>query len=223
MKVNKNSSVKNKNKREPISNKKFLIIILIISAILIIGLLIYRWQVNKKYQGYWCSYIERSQIVVLLKDGHTAEQDQDLLKKIEGFDNVVSTNYNAKEDFESELGTNPDIYDAYVINFSSLDSIGTYIEDLNSLDYVVSAAKTNVSLYNIKSSSKYTFTDSDEASESDLETGKYKIRNGVIVFTPDNKELETKLLYIKNDHLCENADCTRVFAASNSSCGSKDS
>ena len=53
----------------------------------------------------------------------------------------------------------------------------------------------------------------------DLETGKYKIKKGVITFTPDSKDGQDKMLYIKDDHLCEDPDCTKIFAASNESCG----
>lgn len=210
--------------REMVSNKKLLLFIIIVGIFLIICALIFRWQTNKKYQGYWCSYVEHSSIVVQLKDGHTKENDEDLLSKVENFNNVISSSYYAKEDYEEELGPNPDLNDAYVITFSSLDSIGTYIEELNKLDYVLKAeqntAKTDIALYNIQKSSKYTFTNSDAAEEKDLETGKYKIKKGVIIFTPNNKELESKMLYIKADHLCSDPECSRVFAASDSTCGS---
>ncbi len=210
-------------KREQISNKKFLLIIIIIGLLLIICTSIYRWQNNKKYQGYWCSYVEHSLIVVQLKDGHTDEDDKKLVEKIETFDNVISNSYQPKEGYEEELSNDPDINDAYVVSFSSLDNIGTYIEELEKMPSVVQVtqqnAKVNMALYNLESSSKYTFKDSDEAEEKDIEKGKYKIKNGVITFTPDKKDAETKLLYIKDDHLCEDPDCTRIFASSNETCG----
>ena len=212
----------NKPRKEPISNLKFLLIIVVIGVILIGGASIYRWQSNKKYQGYWCSYVEHSLIVVQLKDDHTEKDDEKLVDKVETFENVISNNYQPKEGYET-LGEDADIRDAYVISFSSLDNIGTYIEELKKFDFVVDvtqqSAKTNLSLYNIQPFSKYTFSNSDEALEEDIEKGKYKIKNGVITFTPNDKDAETKMLYIKDDHLCDDPNCTNIYAASNATCG----
>lgn len=217
------TKTKKKVTKEPTNNKKFLITIIIIGAFIILCSLIYRIESNKKYQGYWCNYVEHSSIVVQLKDGHTEAQDENLLKYIENLENVISTNYYDKEGYFEELGENADINDAYVITFSSLDNIGDYIEEIKKIDGVLTAdqntAKTDISLYNIKSFGKYTYTDSDEAEEKDLETGKYKIKKGVITFAPDSKDGQDKMLYIKDDHLCEDPDCTKIFAASNESCG----
>ncbi len=211
-----------KKQKEMTSNKKFLLVIVIIGLFLIICASIYRWQSNKKYQGYWCSYTEHSLVVVQLKDGHTEKQDQELEKLAETFENVISVNPAPKEGYEDGLGPNPDINDAYVISFSTLDNVGTYIEEIEKLDFVVNvnqqSAKSNMSLYNLKSFNNYTFSDSDEALEEDIETGKYKIKNGVITFTPKNKDEQTKLLYIKDKHLCSDPECTRIFASTNETC-----
>lgn len=227
MYTEKKKPKRTKKAKKPINpnypNKKVTIIIVVIAILILLSLAIYRIRDNKKYQGYWCNYEERASIVVLLKEGHTEKQIEELLEKVEEFDNVLNVNYNPKDVIEAQLGTETDILDAYQISFSSLDSIGTYIEELKEFDVVVDAtqeiAKINMSLYNLQAWGKYTFTDSDEAEEEDIETGKYQIKNGVIVFTPKDKKNETKMLYIKNDHLCFDSDCTKVFATSNETCG----
>ena len=175
-------------------NKKIIFLLGVI-IIILVALTIFKNINNKKYEGYWCNYEEKSSIVVLLERNHTSKQDEKILKQIEEFQNVI---------------------------FSSLDSITTYIEELEKLPGVHSAtqntAKTNITLYNIKSHGEFTLTDSDEASENDLIEGKYKIKNGVITFTPNDKKLSKKMLYIKDNHLCGDANCTKIFAASNSTC-----
>jgi len=184
---------------------------------------------DKKYKGYWCNYDETATIIVLLNRDNTEDNRKKIENKIESFENVESSNYYSREDYAAELGEdvdNLDINDTFVILFSSIDSIGTYIDELKALDGVASAeqsnAKTNISLYNLMSWGKYTFTDSDEANESDLETGKYKIKKGVITFIPDKEEKKTRLLYTKDGLLCGDADCTEIFARSNKTCSSKE-
>lgn len=183
---------------------------------------------GNEYKGYWCNYDETSTIVVLLKKDHKDKDRTKIELKIEEFENVESFSYYSREDYAEELGEdveNMDIYDTYVILFNSMDSIGTYIDELEKLDGVASAeqsnAKTNISLYNIGSWGNYTYTNSDEANEKDLEKGKYKIKKGVIIFTPENEEAKTKMLYTKDGHLCGNADCTEIYAKSNSTCSSE--
>lgn len=196
-----------------------------IATLFLIGLLLSGC--NNKYQGYWCRYEETSTIVVLLNKDNTKAQRTKIEETISNFESVESQNFYSREDYANELGENIenlDIYDTYVIVFDSMDSIGTYIEDLKKLDGVKEAtqnnAKTNISLYNIQKGNKYTYSNSDEASEEDLETGTYKIKKGVITFTPDNNNSKTKLLYIKNGHLCADADCNEIFAESNENCSS---
>lgn len=199
--------------------KKKLLIITLILSILILG------GCGNKYQGYWCKYNEISTIVVLLEKNHTKADRQALESKFETFENVASVSYNSREDYANELGEDPnsiDIYDTYVIVLDSMDSIGTYIEEIEIMSGVNKAeqsyAKANFSLYNIKRFGKYTYTNSDEATEADLEEGKYKKKNGVITFTPKNKDGKTKLLYIKDNYLCGDADCSEIYAKSNSTC-----
>lgn len=182
---------------------------------------------SNKYKGYWCKYDETSSIVVLLKKEHTNSNKTEIEAKVESFENVESISFYSKEDYAEELGEdveNLDIYDTYVILFNSMDSIGTYIDELEELDGVASAeqssAKTNISLYHIDNWNKYTFTNSDEATEKDLEKGKYKIKKGVIIFTPTDKKNKKKMLYTKNGHLCGDANCSQIYAKSNSTCSS---
>ena len=180
---------------------------------------------TKKYEGYWCNYDETATIVVLLKNDNTEQDRNNLEKTFNGYLNLSSFNYYSREDYMAELGEDVDIYATYVVQFNSMDSIGTYIEDLNKMSGVYEAkqsnAKSNIALYNIKKGHKYEFTNSDEATESDTIKGKYKIKNGVITFTPDDKEHKTTMLYIKNNHLCEDAECNRIFAASDQNCSAK--
>ncbi len=201
--------------------KKSLILVIICLCLLLTGC-------GNKYKGYWCNYDETATIVVLLNRDNTEKEREIISNKIEEFQNVISNSYYSREDYAKELGSdidNLDIYDTFVIQFESLDSIGTYIEELEKLNGVKSAeqsnAKTNISLYNIEDFGKYTYTNSDEATEADLEKGHYKIKNGVITFTPDDENAKTKLLYIKDGLLCGDANCTEIYASSNSSCSSK--
>ncbi len=183
---------------------------------------------NNKYKGYWCNYTETSTIVVLLNRDNTEQERKTIEEKLNNFENVSGINYYSRNDYASELGENIenlDIYDTYVVSFNSMDHIGTYREELEKMNGVHSAeqsnAKTNISLYNIKSWGEYTFTDSDEADENELEKGKYKIKKGVITFSPEKDKKASKLLYTKDGLLCGDADCTKIYARSNSTCSSE--
>lgn len=196
------------------------IVILIILGLLLGGC-------GNKYKGYWCNYNEAVTIVVLMERDKTDKDLEALRKKVEEFDNVDSTNYYSREDYVEQLGgdiENMDIYDTFIVSFTSMDSIGTYIEEINKMSGVLSAeqssAKKDISLYNLKKGGKYTFTNSDEALEEDLETGKYKIKKGVITFTPDNEEIDSKILYTKDGLLCADTECNKIFAKSNETCSS---
>ncbi len=198
--------------------KKITILLILLMSLCLTGC-------GKSYKGYWCKYDEISQIVVHLDDNYKSSHQTKIEAKIETFENVVSIVHYTKEDYAAQLGedaSNLDIYDSYVINLSSMDHIGTYIEDLEKMngvhEAIQSRAKTNISLFNIQSWGKYTFTNSDEATESDLETGKFKEKKGVLTFTPKNGKGEQKLLYIKDDYLCGDANCNQIYARSNSTC-----
>jgi len=194
--------------------------------ILILTLCITLAGCNTKYKGYYCNYYETAQIIVQLKDDSTSENRSKIEALIETFDNVSSSDYYTKDDYAKDLGEESaedlDIHETYVILFSSMDNIGTYVDELSKMDGVYSAeqnyAKTNISLYNLKKFGKYTYTDSDEATESELEEGTYKIKNGVITFKPKDSDNSTKFLYIKNDVLCGDADCNEIYAKSDSTC-----
>lgn len=183
---------------------------------------------TKKYQGYWCNYDETATVVVLLKKDNSVKDRDNIENAINEYLNLESLNYYSREDYAKELGqdvSDIDIYDTYVIQFNSMDSIGTYVEELNKMSGVKEAkqsnAKSNIALYNIKKGHKYEFTNSDEAKEEDIIKGKYKIKNGVITFTPDDKKYSESLLYIKDGHLCADSDCNQIFAESDANCSSK--
>ncbi len=182
-----------------------------------------------KYKGYWCNYNETATIVVLLEKNNTEKDRAAIEKKIESFDNVEASNYYSRDDYAEELGgdvENMDIYDTYVVSFASMDSVGTYVEELSKMNGVLSSeqsnAKTNIALYNLKKGGKYTFTNSDEALEEDLETGKYKIKKGVITFTPEKNGNGVKILYTKDGLLCADTECEKIFARSNSTCSAEE-
>jgi len=183
---------------------------------------------NKKYAGYWCRYDETATIVVLLNRDVSSEQKKDIESKINSLDNITAYNYYSREDYAKELGQDVDdldIYDNYVISFNSMESIGTYVSDFSIMKGVKEAkqvnAKQNVTLYNINKNGTYTFQNSDEAKEDDIIKGKYKVKKGVIIFTPSGKDSEDILLYTKDDHLCEDADCTKIYFKSDESCNAK--
>lgn len=197
--------------------KRYLILLLILPLILT--------GCGNKYKGYWCNYNETATIIVLLEDDNTEAQRAKIEEHIEQLDNVDSSNYYSKEDYAEELGEdvdNMDIHPNYFITFSSMDNITDYVEALNKLDGVLEArqsnAKSNISLYNLKGWGKYTFTNSDEAEEKDIEKGSYSIRKGVITFRPNGKDSQEKLLYIKDGYLCGDAACSEIFAHSNETC-----
>lgn len=201
--------------------KNIRLLVLVICGLLLTGC-------GNKYKGYWCNYKELATIVIQLKDDHTEGNVTDIEKKAATYDNVSSTNYITREDYAKEQNLNIDdldIHDTFVIYFSSMDSIGTYMEELENMKGVLAVdqnyAKANLSLYNLKSWGKYTFTDSDEYRDEDLEKGTYHIKNGVITFTPSGEKKATKMLYIKDNHLCGDADCNEIYATSNDTCSGK--
>lgn len=207
-------------------NKKLIIAIVVIIIVLALCILLFS-NSTKEYQGYWCKYNETSTIVVLLKTDHKAEDRKSIEKKIETFENVSSVEYISREDYAADFGVDPneiEIYDTYRISLNSLDSIGTYIEELQKMKGVLKAeqnyAKSNLSLFNIKAWGKYTYTDSDEATTEDLEYGKYKMKKGVLTFKPESDKGKVKLLYAKDGHLCGDAACTQIYSRSNSTCTS---
>ena len=203
--------------------KLSLIVLLLVLPLILSGC-------GNKYKGYWCNYKELATIVVQFEDNHTDKQVEAIENKAASYDNVSSTNYITREDYAKEQGVSIDdldIHDTFVIYFTSMDSIGTYIEEIKAMKGVLTAdqnyAKANISLYNLKSWGKYEFTDSDEAKEEDIEKGTYRIKNGVITFTPNDSKTSTKLLYIKDNHLCGDADCNEIYAESTETCSGKTS
>lgn len=177
------------------------------------------------YKGYWCTYDETATIVVLFEDGYKEADKQAVEAKVASFDNVESSTFYTKEDYANQMGLDPnqmEIYETYIVTFDSMDAVGTYVEQLGKMSGVLKAeqsyAKNNIALYNLQSFGKYTFTNSDEALEKDLETGKYKEKKGVIIFTPDDKKKEQKMLYPKSNYLCGDAACNKIYAKSNETC-----
>ena len=193
--------------------KKGLLIIVLLFILMLGGC-------KKDYYGYWCKYDETATIVILLEDNITDKQKKDIEEKINGYVNLFSLNYYSKEHYGVE-----DIYANYVVSFNSFDSISTYVDELNKMGGVHEAkqvnAKQNISLYNLEKGGKYTFTDSDEAKEEDIITGKWKLRRGVIIFTPSSINADDILLYTKDGHLCSDADCTKIYFKSDESCNAK--
>ncbi len=180
---------------------------------------------GNKYQGYWCTYDETATIVALLNDDYTEKQKLAIAQEIEAFDNVESYTFYTKEDYASQMGLDKneiDIYATYIVTFDSMDSVGTYVEKLSQMDGVHQAeqsyAKNNLSIYYIDRWGKYTYTNSDEVTDEDLEKGKYKEKNGVLIFAPESKKSKTKMLYPKNNYLCGDAGCNKVYAKSNATC-----
>lgn len=208
-------------------NKRKILLIIVLLMIIISGI---RYKQNQnKYEGYWCKYDETSTIVVLLENDISEKSQKSIENKIDGFENVISLNYYSREDYANIIGIDineTEIYASFIITLDTMDHIGTYIEELNELSGVKSAeqsyAKMNISLYNIKDWGQYTYTNSDEATEADLEYGRFKIKKGVITFTPKETSAETKILYIKDGYLCGDAACTKIYARSNSTCSANE-
>ena len=180
---------------------------------------------GNEYKGYWCTYDETATIVVLFKDGYKTSDKQAVEDKVATYDNVESSTFYTKDDYASQMGLDPnqmDIYETYIVTFDSMESIGTYVEQLNKMSGVLKAvqsyAKNNIAIYNIQDFNKYTFTNSDEAEEKDLEKGKVKEKDGVLVFTPSDDSKETKMLYPKGKYLCGDAACKKIYAKSNATC-----
>lgn len=180
---------------------------------------------GNKFKGYWCSYKENAVIIVLFKKGHTDAQIKAVEDKFNTYINLANSTYYPAEEYAKIIGDSSNIYDAYYISFDSLDSVSTYVKELESIDGVLNAtqqsAKNNISLYNLGGWGNYTYSNSDETTLEDLETGTYKIKNGVITFKPKNANGNTKLLYIKDSHLCGDVDCTQVYFASTETCSGK--
>ena len=180
---------------------------------------------GKNYVGYWCNYEETSNIEIQVEHDITDSQRQAIENAFNKYENLKKVDNITREEFARDLGQDVnslDIYEAYVLTFDSNDSIGTYIDELSKLAGVHEAnqysAKTVMSLYNIQKHKKYTFTDSDEPNQSDVESGTYKIKKGVITFTTNDKT-KTRMLYIKNGHLCGDAECNQIYATSDENCG----
>ena len=198
--------------------KKIYLLIIFLMAIMLTGC-------GNDFKGYWCNYKENAVIVVLFNKDHTQENVQAVEDKFNSYINLANSSYYPAEEYAKFTGDAENIFDAYYISFSSMDSIGTYIEELEALDGVQSAtqqsAKNNISLYNLQGWGKYTYTNSDETEKEDLEAGKYKIKKGVITFTPKDSKNTTKLLYIKDKHLCGDVDCTQIYFSSTETCSGK--
>lgn len=200
-----------------------------IYTILLIIMTVFLTGCGNEYKGYWCTYDETATIVVLFKDGYTQTDKKAVEDKVATYENVESSTFYTKEDYASQMGLDPnqmDIYETYIVTFDSMEAVGSYVEQLGKMSGVLKAeqsyAKNNIAIYNIKSFNKYTFTNSDEAKEKDLEKGKVKEKNGVLIFTPDNNKSETKMLYPKDKYLCGDAACKKIYAKSNATCSTEE-
>ena len=182
---------------------------------------------GNNFKGYWCSYKENAVIVVLFKKSHTEASIRAVEDKFSTYLNLANSAYYPAEEYAKIIGDSSNIYDAYYISFDSTEAISNYIKELEAIDGVLSAtqqsAKNNMSLYNLKGWGKYTYTNSDESKQEDLESGTYKIKRGVITFKPKNSKGNTKLLYIKDKHLCGDVDCTQIYFSSTETCSGKTS
>ena len=194
--------------------------------LLLIIMILFLSGCNKDFVGYWCKYEENSTIIVLMKHDSTDSQKEEVKKTLNTFDNIININYYSREDYAEEIGgkvEDLDIYDSYIVMFSSIDSIGTYLERIRTMDGVKEAnqanARSGMVLYHFMSNGKYTFANSDEAEEKDIIKGKYKVKKGIIILKPENDK--ESLLYTKNGFLCEDADCSKIFSKSNKSCTAK--
>jgi hypothetical protein len=180
---------------------------------------------GSKFKGYWCNYKENAIIIVLFKKGHTEAHVKAVEDKFTTYINLANSTYYPAEEYAKIIGDSSNIYDAYYISFDSLEHVPSYVQELESMDGVLSAsqqsAKNNISLYNLAGWGNYTYSNSDESDKSDLETGTYKIKKGVITFKPKNSKGNTKLLYIKDNHLCGDVDCTQVYFSSTETCSGK--
>ena len=197
--------------------KKIKLLLLLIISITLTGC-------GKSYVGYWCNYEETSNIEIQIEKDITEAQREKIENTFNKYENLKKVDNISREEFARDLGVDVesiDIYEAYVLTFDSNDSIGTYIDELSELPGIHEAnqysAKTILSLYNIQKHKKYTYTDSDEPNQSDVETGTYKIKKGVITFTNSDKS-NTRMLYIKNGHLCGDAECNKIYALSDENC-----
>ena len=180
---------------------------------------------NNKYVGYWCKYNETATIVVLLNDDITEEQKNNIEETAKNYENISGVNYYSKDDYKevADIKDN-DIFASFVFTFNSFDSVTTYVEEFKKMPGVKEAtqsnAKNNMSLYELKSNGKYSYSNSDEALKKDIEKGKYKIEKGIIRFTPDKDGSDTHLLYTKNNRLCEDTDCNKIYSKGKENCSS---
>ena len=199
-----------------------------INILLIIIITLFLTGCGNKYEGYWCTYDEVATIVVLLEDDYTEAEKAAIAERINNYENVESMNFYTKEDYANQMNQDPntmDIYETFIVTFNSMDNIGTYVEELGKLNGVLkseqSYAKNNIALYYIDGWGKYTFTNSDEATDKDLEKGKYKEKNGVLIFKPTANGTKQKMLYPKDNYLCGDAACNKIYAKSNETCSTK--
>ena len=207
------------------SNGNKIVTIIIILIAIIATIIFFALQSSKEYHGYWCKYKETATIVVLLKDDYTDKQKKAIEDKINSYIDIEAMNTFSKDEYANQIGGDAnemDIHDAIVATFSSMDAIGTYIEELKNLDGVLkteqSYAKNNINLYNIKKDGTYTYADSDEALKKDIINGKYKEKNGILIFKPEDKKQKSVLLYFRDGILCEDATCSKLFFRSDKSC-----
>lgn len=215
-----------RKKVKKIKNRSNKIITGIIIAIAVIAtILFFALQRNKEYHGYWCKYKETATIVVLLKDNHTEKQKKAIEDKLNSYKDIEAMNTFSKDEYANQIGGDAnemDIHDAIVATFSSMDAIGTYLEELKKLDGVLSTeqsyAKNDINLYNLKKDGTYTYADSDEALKKDIIEGKYKEKKGVLTFKPNNKKEKQVLLYFRDGILCEDSGCSKLFFRSDKSC-----
>lgn len=198
--------------------KRINILLLFLMTLLLTGC-------TEEYEGYWCTYDETATIVVLLEDNYQEKDKVAIEDKVKSYENVESTTFYTKEDYANQLNQNPEdieIYATYIVTFSSMENIGTYVKELSKFNNVHKAeqsyAKNNISLFYLDGLGKYTYTNSDEATEEDLEKGKYKEKNGVLIFTPEDKTQQAKMLYPKDKYLCGDAACSKIYGKSNSTC-----
>lgn len=215
-----------KIEKTKMSKKNKIILIVLLSILTILGTILYK-QSKPTYEGYWCTYKEKATIVIMLKNGYSQENKEAIEEKISKYEDVQATSFFSKDEYATEIGANPDeidLYDTIVVSFTSMNAIGTYIEELSKFEGVLKAeqsyAKNDVELYHIKKWNKYTYANSDETLKEDLIEGKYKEKKGIITFKPNDNKESSKVLYIKDNHLCADAACKSVYFESDETCSS---
>ncbi len=192
-----------------VKNNKIVYIIGIIVVLVVFAFVILS---SSEYEGYYCNYIEDKSMRIVLEDDTSISVRTKIEDVINSFDNLSTFDYLPKETFIDE--ESDEAYDTYLVYFTD-DVVDDYVEVVEELSGVnevfIDSIKSNIVLIEFIDKDDYKYQNGLDVLEESKIKGKYEINENVI-------NLENDKIYIKNDFLCLDEECTMILSKTDNRC-----